>query len=61
MNKNFAVRGGSGNIIEPKLDARPQDNLYLAVNSEWIEKLRFRKTGHEWPRLMVSMLTLKSI
>ena len=40
MNKNFAVRGGSGNIIEPKLDARPQDNLYLAVNSEWIEKTK---------------------
>ena len=40
MNKNFAVRGGSGNIIEPKRDARPQDNLYLAVNSEWIEKTK---------------------
>ena len=40
MNKNFAVRGGSGNIIEPELDARPQDNLYLAVNSEWIEKTK---------------------
>lgn len=40
MNKNFAVRGGSGDIIEPKRDARPQDNLYLAVNSEWIEKTK---------------------
>ena len=40
MNKNFAVRGGSGNIIEPNVGARPQDNLYLAINSEWIEKTK---------------------
>ena len=40
MNKNFAGRGGSGNIIEPNVGARPQDNLYLAINSEWIEKTK---------------------
>lgn len=40
MNKFFAVRGGGGNIIEPKAGTRPQDNLYLAVNSEWIEKTK---------------------
>ncbi len=38
MNKFAAVRGGSGDIIEPKIGTRPQDNLYLAVNSEWISK-----------------------
>ncbi|CCI86091.1 neutral endopeptidase [Lactobacillus pasteurii DSM 23907 = CRBIP 24.76] len=32
------VRGGAGNIIEPQVGVRPQDNLYLAVNSEWISK-----------------------
>ncbi|MBA1394641.1 M13 family peptidase, partial [Lactobacillus sp. XV13L] len=37
MKNFFAVRGGSGDVIEPKMGTRPQDNLYLAVNSEWIE------------------------
>lgn len=40
MKKNFAVRGGSGDVIEPKVGTRPQDNIYLAVNSEWIEKTK---------------------
>ncbi|MCT6889553.1 MAG: M13 family metallopeptidase, partial [Lactobacillus sp.] len=40
MNKNFAVRGGSGDIIEPNVAARPQDNLYLAINSEWIKNTK---------------------
>ncbi|WP_294835035.1 M13 family metallopeptidase [uncultured Lactobacillus sp.] len=40
MNKNFAVRGGSGDIIEPNVAARLQDNLYLAVNSEWIKNTK---------------------
>ncbi|RHW51673.1 M13 family metallopeptidase [Lactobacillus bombicola] len=40
MKKNFAVRGGSGDVIEPKVSTRPQDNIYLAVNSEWIEKTK---------------------
>lgn len=34
----LAVRGGAGDIIQPKVGTRPQDNLYLAVNSEWLEK-----------------------
>ena len=34
------VRGGAGDITKPDLNARPQDNLYLAVNSEWIEKAK---------------------
>lgn len=38
MNNKMAVRGGAGNILEPKEGIRPQDNLYLAVNSEWLEK-----------------------
>ncbi|GFZ27689.1 M13 family metallopeptidase [Lactobacillus corticis] len=32
------VRGGSGNIIEAQDNVRPQDNLYLAVNSAWIKQ-----------------------
>ena len=36
----FNVRGGAGDITKPDLNARPQDNLYLAVNSEWIEKAK---------------------
>lgn len=40
MNNNMAVRGGAGNILEPKVGTRPQDNLYLAVNSEWLEKVK---------------------
>ncbi|MDF7638174.1 M13 family metallopeptidase [Lactobacillus sp. ESL0791] len=34
------VRGGSGNILEPKVGTRPQDNLYLAVNSQWLEEAK---------------------
>lgn len=37
MNR-LNVRGGAGDIIKPDVNARPQDNLYLAVNSEWLEK-----------------------
>ncbi|MBP2057431.1 putative endopeptidase [Lactobacillus colini] len=36
MNR-LDVRGGAGDIVKPDVNARPQDNLYLAVNSEWIE------------------------
>ena len=36
----FNVRGGAGDITKPDLNARPQDNLYLAVNSEWMEKAK---------------------
>ncbi|WEV51844.1 M13 family metallopeptidase [Lactobacillus sp. ESL0731] len=36
--KNISkVRGGSGSVLEPKVGTRPQDNLYLAVNSEWLQ------------------------
>ncbi|WEV43808.1 M13 family peptidase [Lactobacillus sp. ESL0684] len=38
MKNISAVRGGSGGVIEPKVGTRPQDNIYLAVNSEWLEK-----------------------
>lgn len=40
MKNFFAVRGGSGDVIEPKVGTRPQDNIYLAVNSEWLEKTK---------------------
>ncbi|RVU71611.1 MULTISPECIES: hypothetical protein [Lactobacillus] len=32
---NQKVRGGVGDLTKPDVNARPQDNLYLAVNSEW--------------------------
>ncbi|GFZ26640.1 M13 family metallopeptidase [Lactobacillus corticis] len=35
MKKFMAVRGGSGDLTQPDLNARVQDNLYLAVNSKW--------------------------
>lgn len=34
------IRGGAGDITQPNLNARIQDNLYLAVNSEWISKAK---------------------
>lgn len=35
MRKKFAIRGGAGDLTKPNTAARPQDNLYLAVNSAW--------------------------
>lgn len=35
MKKFMAVRGGSGDLTQADLNARVQDNLYLAVNSKW--------------------------
>ena len=32
------IRGGIGDVTVPNIKARPQDNLYLAVNSSWIKK-----------------------
>ena len=40
MSNKVTVRGGAGNILEPKGGTRPQDNLYLAVNSDWLEKAK---------------------
>lgn len=40
MKNFFAVRGGSGDVIEPKVGTKPQDNIYLAVNSEWLKKTK---------------------
>lgn len=37
MNNKMMVRGGVGDITKADLNARPQDNLYLAVNSKWLE------------------------
>lgn len=52
INGIVNVRGGAGDITKPDLNARPQDNLYLAVNSEWIEKQRFLQTVQELAHLM---------
>ena len=35
MKNLFAVRGGTGDLTKPDVNTRIQDNLYLAVNSEW--------------------------
>ena len=35
MRKNFSIRGGAGDLTKPDITTRPQDNLYLAVNSAW--------------------------
>lgn len=40
MKKISTIRGGSGDVIEPKVGTRLQDNIYLAVNSEWLEKTK---------------------
>ena len=40
MNNKMTVRGGAGDITEADLSARPQDNLYLAVNSEWLKNAK---------------------
>ena len=36
----FNVRGGAGDITKADTSARPQDNLYLAVNSEWLKNAK---------------------
>lgn len=36
--KTFKVRGGSGDLTKAAPGTRAQDNLYLAVNSDWIKK-----------------------
>ena len=40
MRKYFSVRGGAGDLTKPDINTRPQDNLYLAVNSEWLSKAK---------------------
>ena len=39
MNNKFAVRGGSGDTTVVDKTARPKDNLYLAVNSDYLDQL----------------------
>ncbi|WP_297818634.1 M13 family metallopeptidase [uncultured Lactobacillus sp.] len=38
MRHYFNVRGGAGDLTKPDVNTRIQDNLYLAVNSEWLSK-----------------------
>ena len=37
MKHNFTIRGGAGDLTKADVTIRPQDNLYLAVNSAWQE------------------------
>lgn len=39
LKKMQTIRGGTGDITQPA-DVRPQDNLYLAVNSAWIRQAK---------------------
>lgn len=39
MNRKLAVRGGSGDILTAT-KSRPQDNLYLAVNYDWLKQAK---------------------
>ena len=40
MRRYFSVRGGAGDLTKPDINTRPQDNLYLAINSEWLSKAK---------------------
>ncbi|MCH3904915.1 MAG: M13 family peptidase [Lactobacillus sp.] len=40
LNKMQTIRGGAGDITKPADNIRPQDNLYLAVNSAWIKQAK---------------------
>lgn len=44
---NFNVRGGAGDTTKPDVNVRPQDNLYLAVNSKWMTETPIPK-GDPW-------------
>ena len=55
----FNVRGGAGDITKANTSARLQDNLYLAVNSEWLEKAKYHLIVQEPVHLMGSILILK--
>ena len=35
MKRYLSVRGGVGDLTKADTSVRPQDNLYLAVNSAW--------------------------
>ena len=47
MNNKMMVRGGAGDITKADLNARPQDNLYLAVNSKWLENTEIPSDRHK--------------
>lgn len=36
MKRYFEVRGGIGDVSKPDTNAKEKDNLYLAINSEWL-------------------------
>ena len=44
MRRYFSVRGGAGDLTKPDINTRPQDNLYLAVNSD-VYKRQDYQTG----------------
>lgn len=44
---NLNVRGGAGDATKPDVNARPQDNLYLAINSKWMAETPIPK-GVPW-------------
>ena len=36
----FRIRGGLGDSAVANTNVKPQDNLYLATNSQWLEKAK---------------------
>ena len=44
---NFNIRGGFGDSTKPDVNIRKQDNLYLAVNSKWLQETPF-PAGQPW-------------
>ena len=43
MRRYFSVRGGAGDLTNPDVNTRPQDNLYLAVNQNGFQKQKFQQ------------------
>ena len=39
----FKIRGGLGDSAVANTNVKLQDNLYLATNSQWLEKVKIRK------------------
>ncbi len=44
----FKIRGGLGDSAIANTNVKLQDNLYLATNSQWLEKQKFQPIVHLW-------------
>ena len=56
------IRGGAGDITKPDLNARIQDNLYLAVNSDWISSfLSVKPTWNSINKVIPKVMKLQPL